>query len=230
MHIFKKVLLVHISKGIATKAKMQFLAFTAILVGVLHWSYSCQIYDRGVSAADKKVILQTHNELRAKIANGKERGFPTAANMLEMEWDDNLANQAQAWADQCTYAHNKPIDRDGGPAGQNMAGSSGSNTKPEWKEMIESFYSEVKLYNPNNIHKYAWDEKTGHFSQVIWAKTSRIGCGYVRYVGDQYDYDFLYVCNYAPAANWDGEPVYEVGRPCSKCGGCGSIQGLCEAN
>lgn len=44
------------------------------------------------------------------MALGKEkRGLPgpqpSAANMNALIWDDNLAEVAQRWADQCTFQH-----------------------------------------------------------------------------------------------------------------------------
>jgi len=208
---------------------MQVLALTAILVGVLHWSSSCEIKAKGVSEADKKAILKIHNELRAKIANGNEKEFPTAANMLELEWDDHLAKQAQAWAEKCEFEHDDPIDKDGEQAGQNIGWEGKPDDKPEWEEMIQSFYDEVKDFKPSDIHKYIDDDDTGHFTQVIWAKSSRVGCGYIRYVGEDGGNEFLYGCNYSPGGNVEDRPIYEVGTPCSKCGGCGSIPGLCKS-
>ncbi|KAG8191105.1 hypothetical protein JTE90_010029 [Oedothorax gibbosus] len=149
--------------------------------------------------------------------------------MLEMEWDDHLAKQAQAWAEQCEFEHDNPIDKDGEEAGQNIGWEGRSDDKPEWKGMIQSFYDEVKDFDPKDIHKLIDDDDTGHFTQVIWAESSRIGCGYVRYVGEDGGNEFLYGCNYAPGGNFEDSPVYEVGKPCSKCGGCGSIPGLCKA-
>ena len=49
---------------------------------------------------DKDVILEKHNELRAKVANGQEKrgvdgGQPRAANMRKLIWNDELAEIAQ---------------------------------------------------------------------------------------------------------------------------------------
>ena len=47
--------------------------------------------------------MNKHNELRAKVANGEEqRGLdgpqPKAANMRQMEWNDELAEIAQRYS------------------------------------------------------------------------------------------------------------------------------------
>ena len=52
--------------------------------------------DRGVSPSDQQSIVAAHNELRSKVAQGQEtRGRPgpqpPAADMMEMSWDNELA-------------------------------------------------------------------------------------------------------------------------------------------
>ena len=52
---------------------------------------------------EKVEIVDKHNELRAKVANGQEkRGVdgaqPKAANMRKMIWNDQLAEVAQRYA------------------------------------------------------------------------------------------------------------------------------------
>ena len=39
-----------------------------------------------------------------QIANGTQ-GMDKAANMRQLEWDDDLAAVAQKWADQCSFDH-----------------------------------------------------------------------------------------------------------------------------
>ena len=50
----------------------------------------------------KDSIVSKHNELRSKVANGQEdRGVdgtqPKAANMMELVWNDELAEVAQRY-------------------------------------------------------------------------------------------------------------------------------------
>ncbi|CAG0883243.1 unnamed protein product [Darwinula stevensoni] len=54
---------------------------------------------------------------------------------------------------------------------------------------------------------------TGHYSQLVWASTYAVGCGYVAYGGG----NRLYVCNYGPSGNSKGATVYGVGTPCTCC-------------
>ena len=73
-------------------------------------SCSGGVLDRGVTKEEIMQIMETHNNFRAKIAQGKEkRGRPGpqpgAANMRELVWDPELAAVAQGHADQCQFEH-----------------------------------------------------------------------------------------------------------------------------
>ena len=59
-----------------------------------------------MTAEEKAVLVDKHNELRRKVAKGQEsQGSPGpqpgASNMNELVWDDEVARVAQMWADQC---------------------------------------------------------------------------------------------------------------------------------
>ena len=57
---------------------------------------------------------------------------------------------------------------------------------------------------------------TGHYTQMVWASTYKIGCGYAAYRKRNFVKKFI-VCNYGDAGNLLNAPMYQVGRPCSKC-------------
>ena len=44
-----------------------------------------------LSDKDIKEIVEKHNELRAKVANGLQNDQPKAANMKKLKWDQELA-------------------------------------------------------------------------------------------------------------------------------------------
>ncbi|CAG7836512.1 unnamed protein product, partial [Allacma fusca] len=56
----------------------------------------------------------------------------------------------------------------------------------------------------------------GHFTQIAWADTYKIGCGYAFYNEGKW-YRKLYICNYGPAGNIITTPMYQRGAPCSAC-------------
>nr|XP_006826071.1 PREDICTED: uncharacterized protein LOC102806400 [Saccoglossus kowalevskii] len=46
----------------------------------------------------KRAIVETHNMLRREV-------IPEASNMRKMVWDDDLAQLAQDWSEECIFAH-----------------------------------------------------------------------------------------------------------------------------
>ncbi|XP_049519748.1 adhesive plaque matrix protein-like [Dermacentor silvarum] len=100
------------------------------------------------------------------------------------------------------------------------------------------FTQEYGLYPPKNVPHFTPIKgvKIGHFTQVIWAKTRFVGCGYVYYNVDmKADFPHMkqYTCNYAPTGNYVGEPIYKQGPTCSACPGstlCNQTTGLCDGS
>merc|ERR1712106_1127125 len=95
---------------------------------------------RGFSDAGKDAIVSRHNERRQMVAAGLEtRGNqPKASNMRKITWDEELAEIAQRWADQCWGSgqfdgvyHDK-LRRmcDGTSSGQNSYGPRGAYSSP----------------------------------------------------------------------------------------------------
>ncbi|XP_040583926.1 uncharacterized protein [Lepeophtheirus salmonis] len=197
-------------------------------------SSSCgNVTYRGIlDQEEKNIIVQIHNELRAKIANGLEsRGSPgpqpSAANMIELAWDGELALEAQTWADQCITDHDCPSCRKLSrfSVGQNLYsfGHIPGIFEGSWKRAISGWYDEVVDFKNNHVDPFKIRKGVlvGHFTQVAWATTSKIGCGRLTYFSEEsktlgYGQQ-LYICNYGRAGNYIGSKLYKIGTPCSKC-------------
>jgi hypothetical protein len=80
--------------------------------------------------------------------------------------------------------------------------------------LIKIITCKIKL---ENVEICRFSVVTGHYSQMIWADTNRVGCGFTSYRDNGTLETNLYVCNYGPAGNFIGLPSYKVGRPCSQC-------------
>ncbi|CAG2060094.1 unnamed protein product [Timema podura] len=74
-------------------------------------------------------------------------------------------------------------------------------------------------------------EVVGHYTQLVWASSHRVGCGFAKcHRGGARGKPFYnYVCNYCPIGNFRerlGRP-YKKGKPCSKCPGHCRLEKLC---
>ncbi|KAH9377407.1 hypothetical protein HPB48_008585 [Haemaphysalis longicornis] len=208
---------------------------------------ACIHKKRGVDAAAAALILKVHNDFRSKVAQGRLPPFRPAADMQELVWDDELAEVAQAHADLCTdtggegrLKHDLQGDRTTAKfpyVGQNLASQYGvGQVQEDWRDAIERWYNESAYYSPNRIAVYTSTKGSpvpvGHFTQVIWANTRYLGCGYLQYYvrGGRWTDVFLYTCNYGPGGNIVRQSVYQEGPTCSACPAptvCNQNTGLC---
>ncbi|KAL7297324.1 hypothetical protein TKK_0009719 [Trichogramma kaykai] len=169
----------------------------------------------GLTDAEKEEILKYHNEIRQKVAAGEEtRGDPgpqpAAREIPPLTWDDELANIAQKWANQCTVNHDSCRNVERFWVGQNTAyrGTSEDISIYSITDMIDLWYSEVKLFDSSEVDKFTFSRPaTAHYSQMVWADTKIVGCGAVRNYSSGLNRFYL-ICNYGPAGNVLGEPVY----------------------
>jgi hypothetical protein len=168
-----------------------------------------------MSADEKDAIVKAHNDKRRIVAKGLEPNQPPAANMIKMVWDNEAADIAQLWADQCQSGHD--VRRDtvftGGNQknGQNIMWA-GSSTVGGTRA-VDAWYNEVLKFNATaQLNPFAFTMATGHYSQVVWAKSARVGCGFMFQNNKA-----TLVCNYGPFGNMPGSVVYIAGPACSAC-------------
>ncbi|XP_008107961.2 peptidase inhibitor 16 [Anolis carolinensis] len=176
----------------------------------LSWSFSSE---------DKKLILDLHNQYRSKVS-------PPAADMLKMSWDPELEAIAKDYATKCIWEHNP----DRGRRGENLFAMSGDL---DVKTIVESWYDEYQYYNMTTL-TCEEGQMCGHYTQVVWANTERVGCETVfcETLTVLNDTDMhLVVCNYEPPGNVKGHKPYKEGEPCSMCPeGYSCKDALCESS
>nr|XP_053629286.1 uncharacterized protein LOC128686406 isoform X2 [Cherax quadricarinatus] len=184
-----------------------------------------KVQTRGVGPREAADIVHQHNQLRSRVAMGQERRGvpgpqPKAANMKLMVWDKELAEVAQRHADQCLFKHDcadcRRVSRFS--VGQNIFVSYQSNydTSIQWDRALKSWYDEVALFSPTNIQPFKFTSALGHYTQMVWFSTDRVGCGYTMYQEGGW-WKKLYTCNYGPGGNIILDRMYTRGTPCSSC-------------
>lgn len=133
-------------------------------------------------------FIDAHNRYRAKHC------------APPLTWSKKLADVAQSWANTlrdkgCVFGHSP-----GAKYGENLAAGTQGALDPE--STVTMWYEEIKHYKfPNG----GFSMQTGHFTQLVWRSTTQVGCGHVTCKGND-----IYVCNYDPPGNWEGQYRQEV--------------------
>lgn len=151
-------------------------------------------------------MVELHNRYRAEAS-------PPAANMLQMMWDEELAAFAKAYAQQCVWGHNKERGR----RGENLFAITDEGV--DVPLAVEEWHLEREHYNLSAATCKP-GQMCGHYTQVVWANTDRIGCGShfcEKLQGVEETNIHLLVCNYEPPGNVKGRRPYQEGTPCSQC-------------
>jgi len=137
-------------------------------------------------------LLAAHNNERGRL------GVPA------LEWDNSLAADARVWADELAATgrfEHSPDDPDRPLQGENLWAGTPRAFSPE--AMVGLWRAEKSDYRPGifpNNSRSGDVEKVGHYTQLIWRESRRVGCATA--VGR--DEEFL-VCRYSEAGNVTGQ-------------------------
>lgn len=172
-------------------SKMRFIP-ALIFGGLFFLAVSTQKTPYSVSkenpVIDTGVFVAQHNYYRAKV------GVP------DIHWNDSLAAYAQNWAN--SLAETCDMEHSDGPYGENIYWSSAPRTE---KVVVDRWAAEEKYFNHKNpTYISGKSHKSGHYSQVIWAKSTELGAGVANCDGGGQ----IWVCVYNPAGNMIGEKAY----------------------
>jgi hypothetical protein len=141
-------------------------------------------------------------DARVLVAQNAER---RSLGLRPLRWDPELAAAATAYAQEMAatgeWGHSDDGDRP--DQGENLwMGTRGAFTA---EDMVGDWIAEKKAFRagvfPDVSATGNWAD-VGHYTQIVWADTDRVGCG----LGSSQDDDYL-VCRYAHAGNVMGEAV-----------------------
>ncbi|VDL17574.1 unnamed protein product [Hymenolepis diminuta] len=120
-----------------------------------------------------QIVLDLHNEYRRQVATGKVSGQPAGSNIHDLKWNSELAKKAQEWANKCIPDHDSKTARRTSQfryVGQNIAYNS------DVQKGIKEWFDEHVNFN-YYANKCAYGKVCGHYTQLVWAKTTDLGCG-----------------------------------------------------
>ena len=162
-------------------------------------------------------MVEAHNAVRGEIT----------PDLPPLSWSKQIAEQAQVWADtlarnDCEMRHNPDLQEHGqnlfwgGPAREvTITRSAGgevvdrevriSAQEITAENVVESWASEKQWYDYETNACHAPEgESCGHYTQIVWAQTTQVGCGMT--LCDSKGQ--VWVCDYYPAGNILGQRPY----------------------
>ena len=99
-----------------------------------------------------------------------------------------------SWANQCDYKHDtaehraKACGMDAkAQVGQNLARAASKQymTEDMLGAMFNGWWNEIQYFDPwTMVDTYTKNDKWGHFTQLLWANTKKVGCGFIYYARD----------------------------------------------
>jgi uncharacterized protein YkwD len=146
-----------------------------------------------LNSREAQEALDFHNEVRKEV------------NCPALKWSDELAKYAQEWAahlaENCDFQHRPNSGKWAQKYGENIFWGAGEDYTA--LHASESWYSEKKFFKYGQLTGSNW-YKTGHYTQMVWRKTTHVGIGKAICK----DGAILIVANYSPAGNYMGEKPY----------------------
>lgn len=157
-------------------------------------------------------MTAAHNAARAEL--------DTDPPLPDLTWSTELASVAQDWADHLTSTECGAIEhRMPNMYGENIAmhGTTRLVAPFSPEEAVAGWNAEVACWDYGTISRTESCDMQcaqglssngcGHYTQLIWRNTERVGCGYSMCEADGFTYE-VWVCNYDPPGNYVGQTPY----------------------
>jgi pathogenesis-related protein 1 len=167
-------------------------------------------------------MTAAHNAVRAKVE--------TTPALPAMVWSPTLAAYAQAWTDELAKSscaqprHRSSQELQAQGYGENLAAAGGSRPPMTTAQFaVDGWAGEVACWTYGSISAPGFGGGTekcdttcyqkmnsdgcGHYTQVVWRKSTQLGCGVSSCQAGGVTYD-IWICNYAPPGNVVGQTPY----------------------
>jgi uncharacterized protein YkwD len=174
---------------------------------------SCDSYLLAADAASPSTVLSVEaiNSILVEHNNARRSVSPAAAEMPMLQWDQTLANFAQEYMDGCpglvhssSSVRSNPTRFNFSYVGENLAAgtSSGYGVSTGGQRSTAAWNGELSDWT----YPRTCSGVCGHYTQVIWAATTHVGCGY-KYCANE-RYRNYWSCVYGPGGNYNGQNPY----------------------
>ncbi|XP_019743330.1 peptidase inhibitor 16-like [Hippocampus comes] len=154
---------------------------------------------------EEELLVELHNYYRGQVS-------PSASAMLPLKWDPMLKLVAEGYAAKCIWNHNPDLE----DTGENLFAGTGPL---DLRVALEKWFLEHLYYDFHN-NSCNDDKMCGHYTQMVWSDTHRVGCAAHlcnNMEGLAWEKISFLVCNYYPAGNYEEERPYVEGDSCSQC-------------
>jgi hypothetical protein len=154
-------------------------------------------------------VTDAHNAARSAL----DEGLPP------LTWSEDIARFAQQWSDDLARRCGTIQHRDQRRYGENIAlrGSSRVSSPFSSEQAVAGWVAEEACWDFGTISgsercdaacvQGLSSNGCGHYTQVVWRNTERVGCGYSTCQSGGYTFE-VWVCNYDPPGNYIGQTPY----------------------
>ncbi|TPP60998.1 hypothetical protein FGIG_08631 [Fasciola gigantica] len=156
------------------------------------------------------LMISWHNEARRRMSKCLVPGQPASEKLPELVYDQQLAEQAQRWSNNCTLNHDKPSDR----------------KHPKWQYVGQNWAADHSYESTFNVWfdehmNYTFDTmqcdpgaQCGHYTAIVSARTTHIGCGSAMCKKSlRFPWRVTVTCNYGPNGNVRDTHPYKKADP-----------------
>jgi hypothetical protein len=157
-----------------------------------------------MNVKDVEKIVHLHNKIRRDVT-------PSASNMMEIKWSQDLAKLAQIQAEMGETDRKESLTYHA-RYGRNVFASDDKSIN--YNTAVLSWFKESKHYNKQT---FSCSAKCSSFLQLVHASTKSFGCG---------DSGSQLVCLYSTDGDKQGVSPYKVGAACTGC----RVNQICSNN